>query len=64
VFSTDTPEECDGTELTKGRLNSFFLILLSYGWWGAGAVDTDSNEIQPAFNEWKSAVQNLDWVLE
>lgn len=64
AFSTDTPEECDWTELMKGGPNGFFLILLSYGWWGVGAVDADSNEIQPAFDEWKSAFQDLDWVLE
>jgi hypothetical protein len=62
-FATDIPEVAEWTELIKGGPNGFFLIVLSYGWWGAGAVDAELNEVQPAFDQWKEAFLDLDWVL-
>jgi hypothetical protein len=67
VFSTDTadiPEDNPWPELEKGGPNGFFLVLLSYGWWGAAATDATGKEIEPTYSEWKNQFTDIEWALE
>jgi hypothetical protein len=64
VLSRDAPEGADWTELQKGGPNGFFLVLLSYCWWGSAAIDDDSDEIQPTYSKWIEMFEDMEWVLE
>jgi hypothetical protein len=66
-FCTDVaaiPEDAPWPELQKGGPNGFFLVLLSYCWWGAAALDPDGNEIEPTYSEWIEFFPDIQWVLE
>ena len=66
MFSTnisDIPTDDAWTELQKGGPNGFFLILLSYCWWGAYAIDASYHEIQPAYSTWMDMLPDIEWVL-
>jgi hypothetical protein len=64
VFSTNVPEDASWTELQKGGANGFFLILLSYCWWGSAVLDADGNEIEPTYSQWLKVFRDIEWVLE
>ena len=45
-------------------MNGFFLILLSYCWWGSAVLDADGNEIEPTYSKWLKVFPDIEWVLE
>jgi hypothetical protein len=50
----------DWNEIRKGSQNGFFLLLLTLGWWGVGASDESSQELE----RWGEAFDDLRRVLE
>lgn len=63
VFNCEVPEDATWTELQKGGPNGFFLILLSYCWWGSAVLDDEGNEIEPFYSEWVKSLTDIEWVL-
>jgi hypothetical protein len=51
-------------ELQKGGPNGFFLILLSYCWWGAYRLSHDGNPIEPGHSKWTNLFADIEWVLD
>jgi hypothetical protein len=62
-FSYEAPEDGQWQELQKGGPNGFFIILLSYCWWGAHALTAQGEAINPAHKIWTEAFNDLEWVL-
>ena len=63
-FSTDIRGFGTWHELQKGGQNGFYLVLLSYCWWGAAASDEHGNGIEPTYSEWLDAFLDIAWVLD
>jgi hypothetical protein len=63
-FSYDLPEDAQWPELQKGGSNGFYLLLLSYGWWGAATTDDNDVPIEPQYSEWKDSFLDIVWVLD
>ena len=63
MFATEIPEDALWTEFLKGGTNCFFLILLSYCWWGSAVHDADGNAIEPGYSKWIKAFYDVEWVL-
>jgi hypothetical protein len=56
---TEPPEGFDWGELEKGGQNGLFLLLLSLGWWGAGASD----QSEEASDAMAHAYESFGWAL-
>lgn len=55
----EPPEEFDWGELEKGGPNGLFLLLLSLGWWGAGA----QGEAEEHAEACAQAYESFNWAL-
>jgi hypothetical protein len=51
-------------ELEKGGPNGFFLILLSYCWWGAYTLSSDGDAIEPGHSTWMATFADMEWALD
>ena len=51
-------------ELQKGGPNGFFLILLSYCWWGAYRLSSDGDPIEPGHTTWTDIFWDIEWALD
>jgi hypothetical protein len=51
-------------ELEKGGPNGFFLILLSYCWWGAYTLSSDGDAIEPGHSTWTATFADMEWALD
>ena len=63
-FSYDLLEEAQWPELQKGGSNGFYLLLLSFSWWGTATVDDDGAPIEQQYSEWNDTFHDIAWVLE
>lgn len=55
----EVPEDPDWSELRKGGPNGFFIILISFAWWGQAINLEDDLEA----GSWFEAYEDIRWVL-
>ncbi len=60
-LSKDIPEHGSWTELQKGGPNGFFLLILSYCWWGISAINGEDKQEHAL---WEDTYDDIEWVLQ
>ena|ERR1700733_11372073 len=60
-LSRDIPGDGTWTELQKGGPNGFFLLILSYCWWGVNALNRE-DKLEHA--HWEETYNDIEWVLQ
>lgn len=56
-LASQPPEDSDWSELRKGGPNGFFILLLSFVWWGKAIESMEEHKI------WLEFSGDLDWVI-
>ena len=60
-LSRDIPADGTWTELQKGGPNGFFLLILSYCWWGVNVLNREDKQ---EHTYWEQTYDNIEWVLQ
>jgi len=61
LSKSDIPEDGSWIELQKGGLNGFFILLLSYCWWGVNALNHEDKQDHV---HWEETYDDIKWVLQ
>jgi hypothetical protein len=61
LSKSDIPEDGSWTELQKGGPNGFFLLILSYCWWGVNALNCEDKQDHVY---WEEIYDDIEWVLQ
>ena len=63
-LSYDMPDWGLWQQMQKVGPNGFFLVLLSFAWWGSGVLTDDGKKIEPHYSDWLHAFTDIQWVLD